>query len=101
MSIDKAIRAIQDFQGTSLTKSLARFESEIVGHDSSSSRNFCNEHNVDNSFMDSALSIKNVAGQINVIIHAAGILNSLSAILEQGEIIESASLGAGNTGKKV
>ena len=50
--------------------------------------------------MNSALSIKNVAGQINVIIHAAGILNSLPTILEKGEIIESASLGAGNTGKK-
>lgn len=100
MSIDKAIRAIEDFQGSSLTKSLARIESEIVGYDSSSSHDFCNEHKVDNGFMDSALSIKNVAGQINVIIHAAGILNSLSAILEKEEIVESASLGAGNTGKR-
>jgi hypothetical protein len=41
-----------------------------------------------------------VAGQINVIIHAAGILCSLPRILEPGEIVESVSLGAGNTGRR-
>ena len=55
---------------------------------------------IDKEFMDSALSIKNIAGQINVIIHAAGILLSLPTLLEHGEQVESVSLGAGNTGKK-
>lgn len=41
-----------------------------------------------------------MAGQINVIIHAAGIICSLPAILRTGEIVESVSLGAGNTGRK-
>ena len=100
MSIDKAIKAIENFQGRSLTESLAKIESEIVGYDSVSSHEFCDDHKINNGFMDSALSIKKIAGQINVIIHAAGILNSLPAILEKGEIVESVSLGAGNTGKK-
>ena len=100
MSIDKAIKAIENFQGSSLTGSLAKIENEIVGYDSVSSHEFCDEHDINNEFMDSALSIKNVAGQINVIIHAAGILQSLPAILEKGEAVESVSLGAGNTGKK-
>ena len=100
MSIDKDIKAIEDFQSNSLTKSLANIENEIIGYDSSRSHDLCDEHNIDNGFMNSALSIKNIAGQINVIIHAAGILNSLPAILEKGETVESVSLGAGNTGKK-
>ena len=46
-----------------------------------------------------ALEIKRLAGQVNVLVHAAGILASLPYILEPGERIESLSLGAGNTGK--
>lgn len=49
--------------------------------------------------MSSAASVKKVAGQINVIIHAAGILCSLPHILKPGELVESVSLGAGNTGR--
>ena len=46
-----------------------------------------------------ALRIKEAAGQINVVIHAVGILVSLPYILLPGERIASLSLGAGNTGK--
>jgi hypothetical protein len=48
----------------------------------------------------SAASIKKLSGQINVIIHAAGILCSLPSILKPGEVVESVSLGAGNTGRQ-
>ena len=50
--------------------------------------------------MKSTLEVKNVAGQINVIIHASGILHSLKGLLQDGEVVESISLGAGNTGRK-
>lgn len=39
-----------------------------------------------------------MAGQINVVVHALGILMALPAILEDGERVEDLSLGAGNTG---
>ncbi len=100
MSINQAIKAIQNFQGSSLAKRLAVIESSIVGSDSDTSQTFCYDNKIDKEFMDSALSIKNIAGQINVIIHAAGILLSLPTLLEHGEQVESVSLGAGNTGKK-
>jgi hypothetical protein len=100
MSIDLAIKAIEVFQGDSLTKSLAEIERSIIGLDSDNSRTFCGEQNIDKDFISSALAIKKVAGQINVIIHASGILHSLPYILEKGEQVESVSLGAGNTGKK-
>ena len=100
MSIDHAIKAIQRFQGNSLTESLSELESAIVGADLRESQSFCEHRDIDLNFLDSALAIKNVAGQINVIIHASGILHSLASLLEEGEFVESVSLGAGNTGRK-
>jgi hypothetical protein len=46
-----------------------------------------------------AALLKRVAGQINVVIHALGILLCLPYILELGEEIHYVSLGAGNTGR--
>ena len=100
MSIDQAIALIENFQGGSLTESLAIFESEIVGSNSITSQAFCDEREIDMALLSSASAIKKVSSQIDVVIHAAGILNSLPALLEDGELVESVSLGAGNTGKK-
>jgi hypothetical protein len=100
MSINKAIAAIDNFQGESLTESLSNIEGTIVGLSLDDLQNFCGIRGIDKAFLASALSIKKVAGQINVIIHAAGILHSLLGILESGEVVESVSLGAGNTGRK-
>lgn len=63
-------------------------------------RNLCSSRGVDDDFLASALSVKKIAGQINVIIHASGILRSLQEILEPGEQVVYVSLGAGNTGRK-
>jgi len=49
--------------------------------------------------LDAALFMKQAAGQVNVLIHAVGILLSLPHILQDGEVVESLSLGAGNTGR--
>jgi hypothetical protein len=49
--------------------------------------------------LKAACIVKKIAGQINVVIHATGIALSLQSILQDGEKIESLSLGAGNTGK--
>ncbi len=99
MSIDRAIQAIEDFQGDSLTQSLSAIESSVLGLSKADLEAFCDSRGIDNAFMSSAASIKKVAGQINVIIHAAGILCSLPRILKPGEVVESVSLGAGNTGR--
>jgi hypothetical protein len=44
------------------------------------------------------LYIKRLSAQVDVAIHAYGILVALSKIMDDGEIIEYLSLGAGNTG---
>lgn len=100
MTIDKALHAIAAFQGDSLTKSLSDIERRIIGSGVEDVDSFCVKRGVDSNFMDSAIAIKRVAGQINVIIHAAGILRSLAGLLEPGEKVESVSLGAGNTGRQ-
>ncbi len=100
MSIERAIESIQSFQGNSLTRSLAEIEIELAGYDIEQMSTFCFERSIDSDFMSFALEIKKIAGQINVIIHAAGIIRSLPSILKPGEIVESISLGAGNTGRK-
>lgn len=99
MSIDLALQAIAGFQGASLTESLALIEGSVVGLGTEEVKAFCGARSIDTTFMSSAASIKKVAGQINVIIHAAGILCSLPYILKPGEVVRSVSLGAGNTGK--
>ena len=99
MTIEQALRALESFQGESLTESLADIEGRIVGTEADTVAKFCATCGIDERFMDSALAVKRVAGQINVIIHAAGILQSLGSILEHGERVESVSLGAGNTGR--
>lgn len=100
MTITQAIRVVEAFQGNSLTKNLAAIEKDIRGFDVQQMQVFCADRTIDASFMASASSIKRMAGQINVIIHAAGILCSLQHILNEGEIVESVSLGAGNTGRQ-
>lgn len=49
--------------------------------------------------LEAAAAVKRIAGQVNVAIHAIGILLCLPHILEPKEVVEYVSLGAGNTGK--
>lgn len=46
--------------------------------------------------LNAALDVKSVMGQINVIVHTLGIINTLPYLLEDNEVIESVSLGADN-----
>jgi hypothetical protein len=100
MSIDSEIKTIQKFQGNSLTDNVANIENEIVGFNSACSKGYCENKGINLGLLDAALTIKKMSGQIDVVIHAAGILHALSFILEKNEVVESVSLGAGNTGKK-
>lgn len=100
MTISRALKALSEFQGESLTASLAEIEQTIIGLGPKELHSYCGGKGIDAAFMSSAGTIKQLAGQINVIIHAAGILCSLPHLLERGEVVQSVSLGAGNTGRK-
>jgi hypothetical protein len=63
-------------------------------------RSFLDESLAGREVLAAASEMKRLAGQINVTIHALGILLCLPHILEPGESVEYVSLGAGNTGRR-
>ena len=60
----------------------------------------CQALGLDIDLLTASYLVKSLAGQINVIIHAVGILTALPEILEENERVEYLSLGAGNTGRQ-
>ena len=99
ITLIEAARNIQTFESGSLTDRLSALQNSFQGKGKADSESLCSSLNINPSLLDSALVLKKVAGQINVVVHSIGILVSLPCILEEDEIIESLSLGAGNTGR--
>lgn len=99
MELGTAVLALQRFSGDDLTWTLSRIESALVGATIDDCDPLLLEHNAQHDTLEAAGLIKRLAGQINVVIHALGILLCLPEILNHGERIEAVSLGAGNTGK--
>jgi len=85
--------------GGDLTGRLSALESLFRGQDALSASTLCAQNGISDDLLEAAFVMKAVAGQINVMIHAAGILAALPHILLEGETVESLSLGAGNTGR--
>ena len=85
------IEVIKEING-SLTEKIKEWEKV---KDISKLENFENIKDV----YSNALEAKKIFSQLNTIIQATGILLYSSRILQKGEIIESMSLGAGNTNK--
>ena len=102
MSADPAetIRLLSRFAGANLTDTLARIEGEVRGVTSDRASAFLDEVGAERAVLAAAGEMKRLAGQINVTIHALGILLCLPHILEEGEWVEYVSLGAGNAGRQ-
>ena len=88
------------FTGADLTETLGRIEGAVPGLSVEDCGAFLESAGVNREVLAAAAELKRLAGQINVTIHALGILLCLPHILEAGETIEYLSLGAGNTGRK-
>lgn len=99
MDIGKAIGLIAEFTGGDLTARLSGIEHELAAGTHEQAVRFCNEHHLNSGMLQAAFEIKSVAGRINDIVHALGILVSLPKIISKDEKIISMSLGAGNTGR--
>jgi len=100
MDITQALRIVQTFSADSLTNRIASLEFAFSSQSADGITKHLNAENIDSSLIEAGFEIKRSAAQINVIIHAVGILVSLPHILQTGETVESLSLGAGNTGRK-
>ena len=77
---------------------IAEFESDLHGKQKTDVIDCLVQHNVA-KLLAEKLYIKRLSTQVDAAIHAYGILITLSKIMEDGEVIEYLSLGAGNTGK--
>lgn len=85
--------------GTALTSTIADLEQALRHRTRDDACRLAAGRGINDEVMAAALVIKAMAGQINVVVHVAGILVSLPYILEEDEVIEDLSLGAGNTGR--
>jgi len=99
ITLSKAASIIQRFERSSLTERISGIESTLKEHDKNTCGLTLPTLAVDFSLLNAALVFKRAASQVHVLIHAAGILLSLPHILRDGEVIETLSLGAGNTGR--
>jgi len=95
-----AIDLLQSFGGPDLTQTLARIEASLQGASQDNYATVLSTSGAKAEVLSAAALLKRLAGQVNVVIHALGILLCLPRILQPGEIIEYVSLGAGNTGRE-
>jgi hypothetical protein len=95
----KIAQTLVSFTGPKLTVTLAKVEGSIQGLTLESCHAFLEDARANSQALAAAAEMKRLAGQINVVIHALGILLCLPHILEEGETVEYVSLGAGNTGR--
>lgn len=101
LDLESAAKSLKAFYGDgSLTNRIAQLQSGLRHVSAEGIGEFLRGESINGSVLDSAFVLKQAAGQINVVVHAIGILISLPHILEPGETVSYASLGAGNTGKK-
>jgi hypothetical protein len=91
LKTDRALDIVLDFKGQSLKRQLAQLKLDMVGKTKS---NITSKPEL----FDAALIVKKASAQINEVVHAVGIINSISEILNEGEKIKNLSLAAGDEG---
>lgn len=95
-----AITALEHFSSAAdLTHRIAELEYGLRGANGPGITTLLASEGVEERTLAGALLVKRLAGQVNVIVHTLGILLSLPAILQDDEVVEELSLGAGNTGR--
>lgn len=94
------VSLLMRFTGANLTQTLSRLERSVRGVTVEGCASFLEDAGAGREVLAAAADMKRLAGQINVTIHALGILLCLPHILQEGEHVEYVSLGAGNTGRR-
>ena len=99
LSIADALYRLQTFHGADLTRTIYKIEQSLKGAPATGIASVLESSGAQAEVLGAAGLIKQLAGQINVVIHVLGILLCLPHILQPEEVIEYVSLGAGNTGR--
>lgn len=91
MNTNRALDIVLDFKGHSLKSQLAQLKRDMIGKTKS-------DITAKPELFNAALIVKKASAQINEVVHAVGIINSISEILDIGETITNLSLAAGDEG---
>jgi len=100
MKIEQAVQVLQEFTKSNPTGTIANIEAMLPGVMGQTCTLAIDECGASSQALGAAALVKQLAGQINVVIHALGILRCLPHILQPDEKITLLSLGAGNTGRQ-
>ena len=100
MQLVESVDRLAKFSGKDLASKIAELEFKLVGLGSSQVQEWLQSASIDQGLVQAARTVKRAAAQIDVILHALGILVLLPTILREGEKIESLSLGAGSSETK-
>jgi hypothetical protein len=95
-----SVEQIARFSGTNLASKIAELEFRAVGLDKVRVANWLHTDSINQDLLGASRTITRAAAQIDVVLHALGILLHLPSILEDGETVESLSLGAGSSEAK-
>lgn len=98
-NIGAAVETLSEFIGAGLTARIGDLERQFEGVARDRVKELLTSARISTELLSSAQLLKNIAGQINVVIHALGILLALPKVLKPDEKVEYLSLGAGNTGR--
>ena len=87
---------IAQFAGKNLGAKIAKLEFDFTSLQGNQIAAQLTTSSIDGALFNAARAVKRAAAQIDVVLHALGILVKLPSILEEDEVVESLSLGAGN-----
>jgi hypothetical protein len=100
MDLETAAALVEAFGvGPELTARIAGIEGAANGVTKGTAGSLLDDHQVSTDTVLAVRRMKQAAGQVNVVMHAVGILACLPKILRKGEEVEALSLGAGNSGR--
>ena len=98
MAIGDAVSQVQQFKRGSLTETIADIEAQLTDERAAQVDAASQSFGIDGGLLMAAAEVKQASAQIDVVIHAVGILYALPHILGEDEVIEGLSLGAGSAG---
>lgn len=97
-SLQSAVDLVDAFFKGNQRAAISSIEKRVIGIEGGGIQEFVASCEINSDLLRAAADIKRAASQINVTIHAVGILRALPHILESDEKVQDVSLGAGNTG---
>jgi hypothetical protein len=96
MPIEDALSLVSRFKGGDLAETISCIESSLKGADFVRLQDVSQARGIGLDLLHAVAAVKRASAQIDVVIHAVGILLALPHILGENEEIVSTSLGAGS-----